>query len=204
MLTAAPAPPLQTQRTKSLSSSRFLIIGCGKEHHGDEAVGPQVARIVNHWALDSVRTLTISQLQPSHAADIASAEYVIFVAGCRGYRCARTVQLEPIVGQFQPLRVLSGQPQILNPWTLLNLGQQRYDTAPQAWLLQVPTERFDPCLGVGESLSATAQNGCDRALATITKFFQTYQDPAHLFRAPQHKRHPTYQSDLAQTELNCA
>jgi len=220
MLIAPTAPIYSLDMSDTLFSarSRFLIVGFGNEHCGDEAVGPQVARTVAQWRLPDVETLMTSQLRPGHAAEITAAEYVIFVAACRGYRCARTVQFEPIVGESQPLRRLSGQPQSLNPWTLLNLVQQRYDSAPQAWLLQIPAERFEAdCLSsldLDKMLSATAQNGCDRALATITKFFQTYQDPAQLFRAAPSAHaeiHSAdgysadrYRDDLTRPELHCA
>lgn len=156
--------------SQGAAHSRFLVIGCGHEQQGDEAAGLQVAKTVESWELASVKTLTASRLSPDHAAEIARADYVIFVDACSGQRCSRTVQIEPIVGDFQPLRRLSGKPQALNPWTLLNLTEQRYGESPQAWLLKVPAE----CGEVGSSLSATAQIGCDRATTTIARFLQTY------------------------------
>ncbi|MEM9149082.1 MAG: hydrogenase maturation protease [Cyanobacteria bacterium P01_F01_bin.3] len=150
--------------------SRFLVIGCGSEQQGDEAAGLQVAKEVENWQLSSVKTLTAAQLSPDHATEIANADYVIFVDACSGQSCSRTVQVEPVVGDFQPLRQLSGKPQGLNPWTLLNLTEQRYGESPQAWLLKVPAERVD----TGSALSTTAQLGCDRATTTIARFLKNY------------------------------
>ena len=163
-------PQSNQNSNQNAGKSRFLVIGCGKEQQGDEAAGHQVAKTVENRQLASVKTLTVSQLSPAHATEIASADYVIFVDACSGQSCSRAVQIEPIVGDFQPLRMLSGKAQGLNPWTLLNLTEQRYGEAPQAWLLKVPAERVDE----GSALSTTAQLGCDRATTTIARFLQTY------------------------------
>jgi len=160
----------QGNRALSIGRSRFLVIGCGSEQQGDESAGLQVAKAVESWQLASVKTLSVSQLSPDHAADIVNADYVIFVDACSGQSCSRTVQIEPVVGDSQPLRILSGKPQGLNPWTLLTLTEQRYGESPQAWLLKVPAERTDG----GSVLSTTAQLGCDRATTTIARFLQTY------------------------------
>ena len=48
--------------TPSASPARFLIIGYGDEHRGDEGVGSKVAKAVESWQLDSVHTLVSSQL----------------------------------------------------------------------------------------------------------------------------------------------
>lgn len=156
--------------SQGIAHSRFLVIGCGLDQQGDEAVGLQVVKAVESWQLASVKTLTVSQLIPDHAAEIAHADYVIFVDACGGQSCSRTVQIEPVVGESQPLRLLSGKSQGLNPWTLLNLTRQRHGESPQAWLLKVPAEQVDQ----GTALSTTARLGCDRATTTIARFLQTY------------------------------
>lgn len=171
----------------SVALARFLVIGCGSQHRGDEAAGLQVVDTVESWQLNGVATLAVPQLTPDHASEIINADYVIFVEACNGQSCSRTVQIEPVVGDFQPLRLLSGKPQGLNPWTLLNLTEQRYGNAPQAWLLKVPAIRPTASEHTGgkytegsNSMSSTAQIGCDRAIMTISRFLQTYQKPAGL------------------------
>lgn len=158
------------------SAERFLVIGYGNERRGDEGVGAMVARAVGRWQLQSVTTLVSSQLTPSHARDVIEANYVIFVDAC-GNRSGNnnSVKIEPIVGDSQVRRKLSGGMQCLNPWTLLSLTRQRYGHAPQAWLLQVPTEHFD----AQRPLSRTALQGCDRATRTIGQFLKTYHQPVY-------------------------
>ncbi len=163
---------------QAIAQSRFLIIGYGNELRGDDAVGPKVAKIVAHWQLPSVRTIATQQLKPELVNDIAAADYVIFVDAGSDQCSARTVQLNPIVVGCPSSRALtaslSADSLAANPLTLLNLAKQLYGHAPQAWLLEVPTENFD----TGKGLSSITQRGCDQAVRTIEQFWKTYQQPA--------------------------
>lgn len=175
------SPPKDVASPKSIEQSRFLVIGCGNECHGDNAVGIRVAKDVADWQLSPMKSVAVEQLTPKLVADIAEADYVIFVDACDAQSCARTAQLDPIVADAQILgsphsrfnhsRIFHPQLNSYSPSRLLNLTQQLYDHAPQAWLLQLPTEKTS----VGETLSSTAQRGCDFALQTIARFFQSYQ-----------------------------
>lgn len=151
---------------------RFLVIGYGNEQRGDDAVGPKVAKAVADWQLPSVKPIAVHQLTPALAADIAAAEYVIFVDAC-GERCAQTVQLDPIVVGSQVPNTVSSSTHSCSPWALLNLTRRIYGRHPQSWLLQVATERYN----LGDPLSSTAVDGCDRALRKIEQFLKTYQRP---------------------------
>lgn len=170
---------------------RFLVIGTGSQQRGDEAAGPQVARAVENWQLASVNAIAVPRLVPSLAQAILNTDYVIFVEACSGSRPTQSVKIEPIVGNIQSRRVLSNSSHYLNPWTLLNLVKQCYDVSPQAWLLQIPTERFEP----NAPLSKTALHGCDRAVNTISQFVKTYSQPTYL---PQkHYAEPATQKQLS-------
>jgi len=161
--------------TKAPTRYPFLIIGYGNDLRGDDAVGPKVAMAVANWHLPSVKSLAVHQLMPELAAEIAKAKYVIFVDAC-GKSCAPTIQLDPIITDkkilaycTEPLLKHTCEPSALVALTHLLYGQH-----PQAWLLQIPTERHD----LSKSLSETAQRGIDRALRTIEQFFTTYLWPA--------------------------
>ncbi|MDJ0708082.1 MAG: hydrogenase maturation protease [Leptolyngbyaceae cyanobacterium MO_188.B28] len=164
MIPTSPTTPASTQY-------HFLIIGYGNELRGDDAVGLRVAKALTDWRLPSVKALAVHQLAPELVADIAKADYVIFVYAC-GKSCAPNVQIDPIVIS-KPSSPLYKAPVLTyncEPSTLLALTHALYGRHPQAWLLQIPTESFD----LGGSLSDTAHQGIDRALRTIEQFFTTY------------------------------
>lgn len=163
-----------TSTLQAVAQSRFLIIGYGNELRGDDAVGPKVASIVATWKLPLVKTVVAHQLTPELVNQIVAIDYVIFVDACSGESCARTVQIDPIVLGARTPRTLAADTHYGNPLSLLNLAQQLYGRAPQAWLLQVPSESFE----FGEGLSSVAERGCDRAVRTIEQFLKTYQQPA--------------------------
>ncbi|CAN5632031.1 hypothetical protein BH23CYA1_BH23CYA1_18570 [soil metagenome] len=171
------ASALAAQSTvQSTAPYRFLVIGRGSELWGDAAAGLQVARAVADWQLASVEALTVPHFTSNLVEAIAQSDYILFVEACDDKSCARTVQLEPIVGEPQPAGTVLSMAYRCDPWVLLSLTRQRYGYAPQAWLLQIPTERCE----LGEALSSTAQRGCDRALRTIEQFFRTYQQRPYM------------------------
>ncbi len=171
------APALAAQRTAQRTASyRFLVVGRGNELWGDAAAGAEAARTVADWQLASVKALTVHQFTLNLVEAIAEADYVIFVETCHAQSCARTIQLEPIVGDAPVAGSVLSMAYRCEARDLLSLSQQRYGCAPQAWLLQIPTERCE----FGEALSSTAQRGCDRALQIIEQFFQTYQQRPHM------------------------
>ncbi|NJL47202.1 MAG: hydrogenase maturation protease [Leptolyngbyaceae cyanobacterium SM2_5_2] len=149
----------------------FLIIGYGNELRGDDGVGPQVAMAVSDWHLSSVKSLPVQQLLPEIAADMAKADYVIFVDAC-GKSNAPSIQINPVVTNKEALSrcTTMSMHQACDPSTLVALTHVLYGNHPRAWLLRIPTEHCD----LGRSLSKTAQHGADRALRTIERFFTTY------------------------------
>lgn len=171
------ASALAAQKTAQKTASyRFLVIGRGNELWGDAAAGSQVARAVADWQLGSVKALTVHQFTLNLVEAIAEVDYVIFAETCHAQSCARTIQLEPIVGDAPMAGSVLSMAYRCEARVLLSLTRQRYGYAPQAWRLQIPTERCE----FGEALSSTAQRGCDRALQIIGQFFQTYQQRPYM------------------------
>ena len=114
--------------------------------------------------------MTVSQLNPNLTADIAKANYVIFVDAC-GQTCMRTVQITPIVLGEPPPTFMACT--AYDPQALLRLTQRLYNRHPQGWLVQIPIESCD----LGSSLSSKAYKGCDYALRAIEQFLLTYRRP---------------------------
>lgn len=148
----------------------FLIVGYGNLLRGDDGVGPQVAMAVSAWQVPSVKALSVPQLLPELAVEMAAADYVIFVDAC-GKSEASTLCLEPIV--TTPSDNPPALNHVCNPATLAALTHWLYGTYPQTWLLQIPTEHYD----LGQALSETAKQGMDSALRTIEQFLNTYMWP---------------------------
>ena len=172
---------------KKSAQYSFLIIGYGNELRGDDGIGAKVAQTVAYWHLPSVKALATHQLVPELSTEIVQADYVIFVDACGEESCARNVQLDPITlgtHDTQPASRFShshspnqgqghsqGHSQLHNVRGLLQLTEHVYGHVPQAWLLQVPSERFT----FGEQLSSIARHGCDQALRVIERFLTNYQ-----------------------------
>ena len=166
MLPSTQAPP----QISTALDYEFLIIGYGNELCGDAAVGPWVAAAVAKWDLPTVKAVTVPQLIPNLTADIAKANYVIFVDAC-GQTCMRTVQITPIVLGEPPPTFMACT--AYDPQALLRLTQHLHSRHPQAWRVQIPVESCGP----GGDLSSKAYKGCDHALRAIEQFLLTYRRP---------------------------
>ena len=162
-----------TFTSRKVAQYSFLIVGYGNQLRGDDAVGAQVAQAVADWHLPKVKALVVHQLMPELTVEVAKASYVIFVDACGEESCARTVQLDPIVLGDRDTQSASTLSHTHGARGLLRLTEQLYGHSPQAWLVQVPSERFT----FGKPLSDTAQQGCDQAIRVIERFLTNYRVP---------------------------
>jgi hydrogenase maturation protease len=135
---------------------KTLVIGYGNSLRGDDGVGPLVAEQVAAWSLPDVRSLSVHQLTPELAAEIAQAEVVYFVDACVGRSQA---SIEPI----EPVEVTSRIDHLWSPSVLLHLAQTLYDADPAAYQILIPAIQFD----YGETLSEIARDGADWAIAKL-------------------------------------
>jgi len=60
-----------------------LLIGYGNTLRSDDGAGQKIANIVSEWNLPQWRSLSVHQLTPELALDIAQADLVIFVDATR-------------------------------------------------------------------------------------------------------------------------
>jgi hydrogenase maturation protease len=58
---------------------QVVVIGYGNTLRSDDGAGQQVATLVEDWQLPQVRSLAVHQLTPELAAELATAQMVIFV-----------------------------------------------------------------------------------------------------------------------------
>jgi hydrogenase maturation protease len=138
---------------------KTLVIGFGNTLRGDDSVGPLVAEQVEAWNLPEVRALSVHQLTPELAAEIARAKVVYFVDACVGRSQA---SIEPI----DAIEELSRIDHLWNPSVLLQLAQTLYDAEPIAYQILIPAIQFD----YGTVVSAIANDGLAWSLKTLKEY----------------------------------
>ena len=181
------AQPISRQKPQNLCQDKFLIVCCGNELQGDDAVGPIVAMMISSWKLASVRAVVVDELTPALISELSKTNYVIFVEPCDRSNRARNAQLYPIVAQPLHSRDIYIEANQCSANVLLSLTQQVHNNCPQSWRIKVPTEDFR----FAKRLSSTAQTGISQALKTITQFLRIYQSPA--------SQSPASQSSISQS-----
>ena len=147
----------------------ILVIGYGNTLRSDDGVGYRVAEAiaeqVEQGELSPVRSLSVHQLTPELADDIAQAERVIFVdAAAPDALPLSDVQVTSVTPALPESQLGHSQ----DVRSLLHLAQQLYGRVPQADWLLVPAEQFD----FGETFSAKTQRGFDQAIAIIRQLIQ--------------------------------
>jgi hydrogenase maturation protease len=161
----------------------YLVIGYGNSLRGDDAVGRLLVEEVEAWELPGVRTLSVHQLTPELALDMAEAERVIFLdAALPGP--GTTVEEATVHGEPELcLLNLAVDPTLMppvptsmthhvDPRSLMALAAALYGATPAAYLLALPAVKFEVRIGQEgiEGLSETARAGMMRAQAILRSF----------------------------------
>lgn len=172
MLPLTQTSPKTSSQPSTVLEYDFLIIGYGNKLCGDAAVGSWVATAVAKWNVPTVKSLSVTQLEPDLSAELAKTNYVMFVNAC-SHKSIRTVQINPIVADDKYISSMAFSAHTYDARAMINLTQRLYHRHPQAWLLQIPIESCD----LGNELSSKAHQGCTYALRTIEQFLITYRQP---------------------------
>src|SRR5687768_2137391 len=79
------------------SGTDILLVGFGNSLRGDDAIGPTVAGEAEAWGDPRLRVLSLHQLAPEVAADLAASRLAIFVDASvvAGAGIVRVEKLEP-------------------------------------------------------------------------------------------------------------
>jgi hydrogenase maturation protease len=136
-----------------------LVIGYGNSLRGDDGVGSLVADRVAAWNLPEVRSLSVHQLTPELAAEIAEAEAIFFIDACVMEEGKTQARIESVASQPGRSRI----DHLWSPSVLLHLAQTLYDADPVAYQILIPAIQFD----YGAPLSAIAREGADWAIAKL-------------------------------------
>lgn len=135
--------------------SNSLIIGYGNPLRGDDSVGQIVARALSQWHIPNVKILTLHQLAPELADDLAKIDTVYFIDACMDVTLEHP-RVTEIYSNHSPINVSH----FSSPLDLLVLTKQLYDCEPQAYLIEIPAESFE----LSEDISAKAQKGVREVL----------------------------------------
>jgi hydrogenase maturation protease len=135
----------------------FLVIGYGNVIRGDDAVGQIVAERIEALQLENVRSIITHQLTPEIAADLAEADYAIFVDACIESDILKIEEIDPSINEI----VTTGHGG--NPASLLMLSKTLYLKHPKAWMIGIPAINFE----FTEELSEIAKQGVDEAIEKI-------------------------------------
>jgi hydrogenase maturation protease len=148
-----------------------VVIGCGNDLRGDDALGPLAATAVAAWDMPGVQALAIHQLMPELAEALAEADLAIFVDArvptpsflCQG--SGPGCEEEEIVS-VQPIEAAASDSALGHtgdPGALLALTKALYGRCPAAVSITVPARSF----AFGAGLSPAAERGLVAALQQI-------------------------------------
>jgi hydrogenase maturation protease len=162
---------------------KTLVIGYGNTLRGDDGVGSLVAEQVATWNLPNVRSLSVHQLTPELAVDIAQVEKVFFIDAWQVNHPQSPPELGDLGGECKAVTTLptSSQPRIerlfpsisptsldhaWSPSVLLLLAKTLYNADPVAYQILIPTIQFD----YGETLSAITSNGLTWSIEVLRNY----------------------------------
>jgi hydrogenase maturation protease len=126
---------------KSVATDRvdLLIIGIGNPLRGDDSLGPRAAEMLSNHAHDRfTRVLSVHQLTPELAADLALARRAIFIDA--------SAEDEP--GRMRCTRIAPAAQDVplshyCSPEAVLMLAQSLYGHAPESWLIRIGAGSFE-------------------------------------------------------------
>ncbi|MEQ1730276.1 MAG: hydrogenase maturation protease [Vicinamibacterales bacterium] len=133
-----------------------LVIGFGNPLRGDDAAGPSVARSAD-LARPDVVVLTLQQLLPELAPEVATADVVVFIDATTDLP-AGEVRCQAVDPSATPRL-----DHILSPAALVGLGLATFGHAPYAWLVEIGADSFD----LGNTLTPAVADAVPRAVALV-------------------------------------
>jgi hydrogenase maturation protease len=140
------------------STGAVLVIGYGNEGRGDDGIGPCVAEAIAAANYPGVRVVTVAQLMPELAAELAAARLAVFV-DARADSARSGVETTRITAH----ETTDWSTHTADPRSLLALSGAIYGRQPEAWLVTVPGQDF----GFGVVLSPLARENVRRGVHCI-------------------------------------
>jgi hydrogenase maturation protease len=139
--------------------AKLLVIGYGNTLRGDDAAGRHAAERLAQAVDREFEALSLPQLTPEVASNIAQADEVYFIDACQ--------KGQPGRWSCQRLRPIGELPGSLahqcDPATLLAFARALYQAEPLAWLITIPGKSFE----CGETLSAEVETAVGEIVAAL-------------------------------------
>jgi hydrogenase maturation protease len=136
----------------------IVVIGYGSSLRGDDAIGRRVVESISEMRLSNVKCISVTQLVPELAAQVAEAKAVIFVDACLPDDVGAVV-----VHEVTSASHFHGVSHEAAPRELLSLTAMCYGKLPPAWLIAVPATDFE----LTDRLSAAAHKTVCRAIVAV-------------------------------------
>ncbi len=141
-----------------------LVIGWGNDLLSDDGAGRCVALGIRECGIPGVESLDVHQLTPELVDRIRCVSRVVFVDAKPSYQCPG-VSIQPVYSEKHEgeSSMLPPIGHVGSPEELLRLAGLLYGTEPEAWLVAVPAETFEP----GGRLSDTTLSAVREAVNKI-------------------------------------
>jgi hydrogenase maturation protease len=143
---------------------RFLVIGYGNSLRGDDQAGWIVAEAIATEAQEGVSVISMTQLVPEIAANLAGVLGVAFIDAC--------VEGEQQAVRVQEINVADSdarQSHVVGPSQLLQLAERCFGSVPQAWLITVPGRQFE----LATEMSSEAHRHVESAIAVANNLIRS-------------------------------
>jgi len=148
----------QAERVPSL-----LVIGYGDPTHGDDAIGPQVSKMIQKLGLENVEVCALEQLRPELSTKLAKVDYAIFVDACQRSEAGVKIKTLEACGLETAGSSVPGEGHSWPPCSLLALTQSVYGSYPKSWWVEVAARDFI----TGHPLSHQAKQSIQNAVEEI-------------------------------------
>jgi hydrogenase maturation protease len=139
-----------------------LVVGYGNPLRGDDGIGPHVAGRIAARGFPGVRVLSLVQLVPELAADLAGARLVVFVDARIGGE-EGGVEVVPVAASGAP----GWAAHAADPGALLALTGAVYGRVPEAVWVLVSGVDFGPGEGLSPAGARNARAAVDRVEALL-------------------------------------
>jgi len=171
------------------AANGVLVIGYGNDLRGEDCAGRLAAESISQWDCPDVEAMSLHQLGPELAWNIAASRLVIFVDAFAADlpipemvdrpgiapKPVVPVQFKPRKGRKQPLAehpvLIKLRPTVRDislghasdPVTLLLLSRELCGRSPQAYMVGIPARRF----GIGDELTEATKAAIIEAVDLI-------------------------------------
>jgi hydrogenase maturation protease len=142
------------------STPKILILGCGNDLRGDDAVGRIAASRIEELSLDGVEVWSDQMFMPETAPMLAAVDLAIFIDACEAVASTGVRVREVELSDPEP-----GQTHHTAPPHLLGMAAWLYGKAPRAFAIDIPARRFE----ITGELTEIAKKGVEDAVKAAVK-----------------------------------